>query len=448
MSTISRTELQLARGRLLPLFLRYALPGVLAMVFLALQTIADGFIVGRLISADALASVNIAAPVYGIVTAVSMIIGVGTQAQVSINMGAGEYSKARTAYLSGLAGLAFFAVCGTLFVNLNAENLASSLGADADLLSDTVSYIHGVMPWLLGIAAHIFFDNMLKAIGHPRFAMLVTVSTIVLNIILSLIFVGILDMGTLGAGMGTGISFTLGGAASAILYFANSRKNTGFKEAPASFSIKALRHILYNGSSEGLSEVAYAVTTFLFNVTLMKYAGKEGVSAFTIINYLSYFGISIALGVSTGMIPVISYNHGAGSIKRVRKLVAMSIKTNLFCGLFFFLLFLLFGKAICGLFIEADNAEVLNYASRGAFLTAFAFLFNGFNILSSSYFTAIDKAGHSLLISSLRGLLLLSIFIVLLPKCLGYDGVMLAMPIAEAITFVIASAHLRKYLYR
>lgn len=448
MQKISRTELQMARGRITPLFLRYALPGVLAMVFLALQTIADGFIVGRLIGADALAAVNIAAPAYSVVTAVAMIIGIGTQAQLSINLGAGNYRDAKTAFVSGLAGVALFSLCGTLLVNLRAEQLASALGADEVLLADTVEYIHGVMPWLMGIAAHIFFDNMLKAAGHPRFAMAITVSTIVMNVILSLIFVTVFDMGTFGAGLGTGISFTCGGLASCILFFSKLNRIPSLKEAKGEFSLESLGHIFYNGSSEGLSEFAYAVTTFLFNVTLMQYVGKEGVSAFTLISYLTYLGISISLGVSTGLIPVISYNHGAGNDKRVRRIVNLALKTNMACGALFLLVLFFLGRHICSIFIDPSDVKVMEYAVQGARFTAFAFLFNGFNILASSYFTAIDKAGYSLLVASLRGLLILSVCIILLPKLLGFEGIMLAMPIAEAITFVTALAVMRKYVYR
>ena len=423
------------------------MPGVLAWAFLALQTIADGFIVGRLIGADALASVNIAAPAYSFVTAIAVIIGVGTQAQMNINLGAGRGDAARTAFISGLIGLSFFALCGTAVVNIFAEGLAEVLGADEYLKEDTVRYIHGVMPFLPGIAAHIFFDNMLKAIGHPRFSMTVTICTIIMNVLLSLILVTVFDMGTFGAGLGTGISFSCGALATIVLFF-KEYAHTSMKEHKSGFSIESLGHILYNGSSEGLGEISYAVTTFLFNITLMEYVGKEGVSAFTLISYLTYFGISISLGVSSGVIPIVSYNHGAGSFNRVRKIVALSLKTNISCGLVFFLLLLIAAPQICSIFIDPEETAVMEYAVQGARMSAFAFLFNGFNILASGYFTAIDRAGHSLLISSLRGLVLLSICIVLLSELFGYRGIMLAMPIAEAITFVIASALLKKNLFQ
>ena len=322
-----------------------------------------------------------------------------------------------------------------------------TLGADEELLDDTVRYIHGVMPFLVGIATHIFFDNMLKAIGHPRYAMCITVATIILNVILSLTFVTVFGMGTFGAGLGTGLSFTLGGIASVLIFFKEFR-STSMSSVKGGFSFASLSHIFYNGSSEGLSELAYAVTTFLFNVTLMKYVGKDGVAAFTLISYLTYVGISISLGVSNGVIPVVSYNYGARNYGRVRKIVGLSLKTNVVCGLIFLLVLFFFGRQICGIFIDPADTFVMDYAVMGAKMTAFAFLFNGYNILASSYFTAIDKAGHSLLISSLRGLVILSLCIVLLPKLLGFEGIMLAMPIAEAITFVTALVLMRKYVYR
>ncbi len=206
----SRSELMLARGRIRPLFIHYAAPGVVAMLFLAFQSIVDGLIVGRLIGANALAAVNIVAPTYALMSAIALIIGVGTQAQMGIYMGRGSYVKAKSAFRSGLTGIAAFAVASTVFVNVFAYDIAVALGANETLLPLAVGYIHGVMPWLAGIGGLFFFDYVLKALGHPRYAMGIMVGTIVMNIVLSLIFVGILKMSTFGVGLGTGISFTAG----------------------------------------------------------------------------------------------------------------------------------------------------------------------------------------------------------------------------------------------
>lgn len=137
----SRNELMLARARIRPLFIRYAAPGVVAMLFLAFQSIVDGLIVGRLIGANALAAVNIVAPTYALISALTLIIGVGAQAQMSIYMGRGSYVKAKSALRSGLTGIVVFSVIATLFVNAFAKEIAVVLGANETLLPLAVDYI-------------------------------------------------------------------------------------------------------------------------------------------------------------------------------------------------------------------------------------------------------------------------------------------------------------------
>lgn len=442
---LSRSELQLARGRIRPMFMRYAMPGVVSMLFMALQVMVDGWIVGRLISADALAAVNITMPTYAIVSAIAIVIGVGTQAQVGLHMGGGDYGGAKRALWSGALGLAVFAVIGTLIINLFAEPMVAMLGANDELMHHSVGYVHGVMPWLVSITALLFFDYQLKALGHPRMAMAFMSSTIILNTTLSLIFVGHFGMGTLGAGLGTGLSFTIGSVVYGLYFFRIFRRNRELNRTQGRFSFRTLLHICYNGSSEGLTEVAVAIVTFLFNITLMEYAGKGGVAAFTLINNILYFGICIALGVSNGIVPIISYNYGAGQYLRVSKVTQMAIKTNLLCGLFFIVLLSLFGRSIVSVFFDASETAVLDMASHGAILASLAFLFNGFNIYVTSYFTAIDRPDLSLLIAALRGLVFLAPLILLLPKLWGIDGIWVTTPIAEMVTAVVAIILLIKH---
>lgn len=434
---LSRNELQLSRGRLRPLFLRYASPGVLAMLFLALQSIADGVIVGRLISATALAAVNIAAPAYSLVTAVALIIGVGTQAQIGIHMGRGDCSEAKNALRSGVIGLTVFSVVATVGINVFADEIAVLLGADYELLKPSVGYIHGLMPWMVGLGFQVFFDYTLKALGHPRFAMLVMIGTILLNIVSSLIFVLCFDMGTFGAGLGTGLSFTIGAAVSGTVIWRQLRKTSSLAQADSRFSLRTFGHLFYNGSSEGLAEIAMGITTFLFNITLMKYVGKEGVAAFTLISYLVFVGTSVILGVSNGIIPIISYNWGARLILRVTGIIRMAVKSNLSCGIVLILLLWIFGRSIIGFFIDPSESHIIDLAARGARLASLAFLFSGINILAASFFTAIDKAGLSLLVASLRGLILLVIGVLTLPQWLGVDGIWLTMPLADGLTTLV-----------
>lgn len=434
---LSSNEIQLSERNLHSLFWHYAAPGIFSMLFLASQSIADGFIVGRLISATALAAVNIAIPVYTLVTAVAMIIGVGTQAQIGIRTGLGDYTEAKTALRSGITGLIVFAVISTIAICFFANDIASMLGADEELMNQTVRYIHGVMPWLPGIGMGMFFDFMLKILGHPRFAMTVTIITVLLNIVLSIIFVSIFNLNTFGAGLGTGISFTLGAVVLGCMVWRQLHNADGLHNARGRFSFRTLGHIFYNGSSEGLSELSFGITTFLFNVTLMHYAGKDGVAAFTLINYITFVGISVILGISNGVIPILSYNYGANLTSRVKKTVSLAVKYNLTCGIIFIMLIWIFGKPIVSMFINPAETTIIDLTVRGAHIVSFSFLVNGLCIFAASFFTAIDKAGLSLLIASLRGLILIVTGILTLPPLLGTDGIWMTTPVSDFITTLV-----------
>lgn len=433
------TDRRFTQNYIFPLFVRFALPGVLAMMFVALQTIADGFLVGRLISATALAGVNIAVPAYTFVTAVALVMGVGCQAQLCLCLGKGDFDRAKDVLASGLTGLAVFAIVGTLIVNLFAEPIARFLGADDKLLPFTIQYIYGVMPWLLGVGGVMFFDFLLKGLGHPREAMFITIGTVVMNIILSLVLITVFDMGTFGAGLGTGVSLTTGTLFMIYFVAKEYKRNSPLRNAKGRFDGRLFLHIIYNGSSEGFAEIAMGISTFLFNIMLMKYAGSDGVAAFTILSYLIFVGASIILGVSNGVIPILSYNFGAGLTRRVKSIIRYACSINFACGLAVCLTLFFFSRQIVGMFFASSETTVIDLAVNGGRIVAFAFLFNVFNLFASSFFTAMDKGGISLLIASLRGLIVLIALMLLLTHWLGIDGIWLAIPATEALTLIVVA---------
>lgn len=434
----SKNELMLARARIRPLFFRYATPGVVSMLFLAFQSIVDGLIVGRLIGANALAAVNIVAPTYALASAMTLIVGVGTQAQMGIYMGQRRYVKAKSALRSGLMGITAFSVFATLFVNIFAKDIAIALGANEILLPLAENYIYGVMPWLAGVGGVFFLDYILKALGHPRYAMCVMVGTISANILLSLLFVGVFKMGTFGVGLGTGLSFTAGTIIYGFAVCRQLRRTETLNDIQGHFSWRILWRIGYNGSSEGLTEIAMSISLFLFNITLMRYTGEKGVAAFTIVSYIIFIGTGFLLGVANGIIPIISYNFGANAVKRVVSTVRLAVGTNFLIGVIALLILQLAGDMIIRLFVDSAESEVIDIAVRGAHLLSLAFLFNGFSIFAASFFTAIDKAGLSLIVASLRGLILLAVGLLILPPVLGVDGIWWTVVMAESLTFAVA----------
>ncbi|MCC8146737.1 MAG: MATE family efflux transporter [Bacteroidales bacterium] len=433
------TEERIATGKLGPLVMRYALPGAVGLVFVSLQTIVDGIIVGNYLGADALASISIVIPSYTLLTAMALILGIGTQAQMSIGTGQRDYKKTKNAFKTGLYSIVVFAVVFSVFINIFPLQVVRLLGAEGPLVDYSLAYIKGVMPFAVATACFYFFDYMLKTLGHPRFAMIVLVSSILLNVVLSIFFVTYFNWGTFGVGLATGLCSLVGATVSGIVVYRQIRNNTELSKQKGKFEWKQLVRIFYNGSSEGVSEIAMGVTMLLFNLTLMEYVGRAGVAAFSVINYIIFIGTSIFLGISDGTIPIVSYNYGAKLWERIKGIVKIVLRTNFLFGIFFFLLLWFFGEPIISLFLDNETGgEVISLAVNGSKIMGLAFLLNGFNIYTASFFTSIDNAKLSLIVAASRGLIFIIAGLSLLPQIFGINGIWMTIPVAELMTAFIS----------
>ena len=170
----------------------------------------------------------------------------------------------------------------------------------------------------------------------------------------------------------------------------------------------------------------------------MKYAGKDGVAAFSVINYIIFIGTSMFLGISDGIISIISYNYGARLWDRIKQTLKIAVKTNLLIGVLFIIVLWVFGEAIISLFLDDADGAVAKMALEGAHILGFAFLLNGFNIFASSFFTALNNAKLSLIIAALRGMIFVIIGISIFPPLLGVRGIWLTTPFAELMTFSVS----------
>lgn len=440
---LSAAELRLRDGAIAPLFRKYAIPGVITLLFIGLQTIIDGVVLGNFVGADALASVSLILPCYSFMAAIAIVIGVGCQTLISIRLGEQNRQGANDALRSAFVFLLAFALVVSACVLVFAEPIARTLGANDALLNGSVDYLTSLVPFFPFIVAMFFSDYIIKAIGRPVYSMGVMSLTVILNIVLDLWFVAGLDMGTSGAGLATGIAFTVGAMFNIPVAFA-PKGIVSIKEGH--FSWRMVGQMLYNGSSEGMSELSAGITTLLFNLALMHYIGQSGVAAFTAINYVCFIGITVFLGVSDGIIPIVSYNYGANLWSRIKSVLALAAKTNFIIGLSIFLALFIFGEQIISLFFRSSETQVMRLATHGTSIYAFAFLINGLNILSASYFTAMANAKISIIISMLRGLVFVAIGIWVFPLLFGIQGIWYAVPLAEALTLTVSFVLVRRSL--
>ena len=176
----------------------------------------------------------------------------------------------------------------------------------------------------------------------------------------------------------------------------------------------------------------------LFNWVMISRLGVEGVAAFTIISYLLYIGLEVCYGISESLQPTVSKNLGARQPERIVQFMRTAVLSCCAIGLLVSGLFLFFPEALISLFLREGEDRTVEIALTFIALFWPAFLFNGMNITLASYFTALHKPLQSATIAVSRSLVLPALGLLFLPFWFGDNGVYLAIPLAEALTFVIA----------
>ena len=274
----------------------YTLPSIIGMLFFSVYIVIDGIFVGQMAGGAALAAINIAMPFFSIMMAISLMLSAGANTIVGIELGQGDKEKARRTYCLALYTLAILSTTVTILTLIFINPICRMLGATDELLPMVRSYLI-----LLAIFTPFFttgglLSNGLRTIGRPNYAMMCTIVGSVLNIILDYILVVVFDLHVIGAGLATGIAFTISCFIGIIPYFS---KKCLLHFTTCKVDFKKILKFFYNGSSEALTEVAVAYTTFLFNMVLLKNLGETGVATFSIITYVTALVIAVLIGIST-----------------------------------------------------------------------------------------------------------------------------------------------------
>ena len=202
----------------------------------------------------------------------------------------------------------------------------------------------------------------------------------------------------------------------------------------------------YNGSSEMVNQFSNAVITFLFNIILMRLAGPNGVAAITILLYGQFLFNAFYLGFSIGTSPIVGYQYGAGNRKELKSIYRISFRFVSLSSVIIAFAAVYLSTGIVTIFTDDPKTHALAVTGFGIF--AYNFLFSGFNIASSGFFTALSDGKSSAIISFCRTLLFTVISLLVLPRFFGVNGAWLAIPVAEFVTLLLSIWMHRKYLYR
>ncbi|MHD0316875.1 MATE family efflux transporter [Fusobacterium sp. THCT1E2] len=419
--------------------LKFTVPAIIMMLFMSLYTIVDGIFISRLIGTTALSGLNIVYPFISFIHAVAIMFAAGGSAIIAKKMGEGRDEEARNAFSLIVYTGIFIGICISVFGNVFINEIIRFLGASPVLEKYSYDYLKIIMLFAPFFILQILFQTFFITAGKPELGLRMTIVSGVTNAVLDYLFMKTFALGMIGAALAT-VSGYLIISIFGIVYFLKKRNSLYFVKVKIDWG--TIIESCINGSSEMVTDISSGIVTFLFNIVMMKYMGEKGVAAITIILYSQFVFIAVYLGFSMGTAPIISYNYGNQNKKQLKRIFNICSKLIMGSSVGVFLLSLIFAKYIVG-FFAPEGTEVYNIAIKGFSLFAIAYIFAGYNIFSSSLFTALSNGKISAVISFMRTMVFIVLGIFFLPMIFQVNGIWLAVPFAEILSILVSLFFIR-----
>lgn len=430
--------------------IRFTMPSIAMMIFTSVYGVVDGFFVSNFAGKTPFSAVNLIMPFLMIVATVGFMFGTGGTALVAKIFGEGDKEKANKyfslfVYVSFALGV-IFAILGIVFI----RPISALLGAEGELLENCVVYARIILAALPFYVLQLLFQSFFPAAEKPQLGLAVTVLAGVTNMVLDAVLVILLpqEYKLAGAAIATAMSQFVGGVIPLFYFF--RKNNSILRLGKTSFDGKAILKACANGSSEFMSNVSMSIVGMLCNIQLLKYAGENGVAAYGVMMYVSMIFSAAFIGYSIGVAPVISYHNGAQNYKESKGLLRQSLIMIGVFGVGMVAAAELLALPLSNIFVGYD-AELMNLTVSGFKIFALSFIFMGFAIFSSGFFTALNDGLTSALISFLRTLVFQIAAVLLLPLIWEIDGVWISIVVAEVMAAAISAFFLvvkrKKYHY-
>lgn len=430
--------------------LRFTLPSIAMMVFSSIYGVVDGYFVSNYAGKTPFAAVNLVMPVLAIMGTVSFMFGTGGTALVAKTLGEGDKDRANR-YFSLIVYVAFavgviLAILGFVLI----RPIAARLGAEGPLLDSCVRYARIVLLALPLFSMQVMFQSFFVAAEKPKLSFTVSVISGVANMALDAVLCILLpqELKLTGAAIATAVSQAVGGVIP-LVYF--SRENDSLlRLGTTKFEGRVLGRTCVNGVSEFLGNISASIVGVLFNLQLMKYAGEDGVSAYGVMMYASMIFTAAFGGYTMGIAPAISYHYGANDHSELNSLLRKSLCLCCIAGVSMVILGELLCVPMADIFVSYDSG-LRSLTISGFRIFAISFIFIGFGIFSSGFFTALNDGVTSAIISFVRTMIFECAAVMLLPLIWEINGVWISVIVSEFLAVVLGIVFLitkqKKYQY-
>lgn len=430
-------------GRLL---WQYSLPSVVGMVVMSLYNIVDRVFIGHVVGPDAIAGLTVTFPVMNIATAVGVLVGGGAAARVSIMLGNDDHENALRVMGNALVLTLINALTYLTLFAIFMDDMLRAFGASDVTLPYAREFMTYLLPGLLLINVTFSFNNIMRASGFPRKAMVTMLIGAGLNILLAPLFIYVFDLGIKGAAIATDISMFVS-AIFVMSHFAMKKSTLRYRRGIYRLKWEIVYGIIAIGAAPSIVNVASCMINMIINNSLGRYGGDSAVAAAGIFTTYTAMIISIILGICMGMQPIIGYNYGAGKIDRLKKTYLLAVAAATVICFIGWVGGMTVPRTIARCFtVDANLIEVTGNALS---ISMVCFWMVGFQVISTTLFQSIGKAGKSIFLGLTRQVLFLIPLLYILQHYFGLDGIWMSFPsgdfCATIVTIILVVTQFRSF---
>lgn len=427
------------------LIVKFAVSSVIALLVNSLYNIVDQIFIGWGVGYLGNGATNIVFPITIIALALSMMIGNGGAAYLSLKMGEGEVETAKKGVGNAVTLVTIVSILLAVIFLVWIDPILTLFGATDVLRPFALEYgfiIGAGLPFMMISAA---INSMIRADGSPKYAMLSMVIGAIINVILDPVFIFVFQMGVKGAAIATIIGQVASFVVS-VLYMPHF-KSVQLNKSSFAPCAKVSVNIVIFGLSSFITQFAITIVMALTNNLLAKYGAQSvygaeiPLTATGIVMKVNQIMIAILLGIATGTQPIIGYNYGAKSYHRVKKALEISLIASEIVSVAAFLIFQFAPMSVVSLF-GSEEGLYNEFAVKAFRIFLMLCPLTGFQTIAAVYLQAVGKPVKSAILSLARQIIFFVPTALILPIFLGVEGVLWTGPVADGLAFLLSLAFL------
>ena len=417
----------------LALFAKYTSLNVIGMIGMSVYILADTFFIADGVGANGLTALNLALPIFNIVNGTGLMLAMGGATKYNVCKSRGDSHGMDSAFVNTMYAAAFFSavymLCGALF----STQIASTLGANSEVLESTAIYLKVIMLFSPGFIFNNIAIAFVRNDGAPGLSTAAMTVGSLSNIVMDYIFIYPLALGIFGAVLATGFSPCI---SMLILSSHKIKGKNGFHFRRMAPSFKVIGNVAALGAPSLVTELSVGVVILVFNMIILRLAGNIGVAAYGVVSNMSLVVSSVYTGVAQGMQPLSSRAHGEGNFKAACKFFKYACVTAVLGSAVMYPLLAIFANPITSAFNSENNAILQQIAVQGLRLYYTAAPFLGFNVVLTVFLTSVENPRPAHVLSVLRGVAVIVPIAFALSAAFGMAGVWCSFPASEFICAV------------